>query len=190
MDSYHCPTPPAECAPSRCHWRCAPDVIDDLLCQPGAATAEEVDLLLELRSLLRHRAEGETVLRLFCDLRRRMETRHYLAFFRMRRWLENHLVAAVYPCPVAEPDRVRVRLDHYCVEAIRRACLCVSLSSGVALLAPRVRFEFRPMPAAAPVEVEAAIADKTSETEHPPGFAPSATATATSTEKRQALATH
>lgn len=109
-------------------------------------SGEEVDLLLDLRWQLRQRAAAEPALRLFCDLRRRMEGRHYLAFFRIRRWLENHLVAAVQVCPAAEPRPVAVRLDHYCVEAIRRVCLCASLGDGSVLLVPRLRFEFRPLP--------------------------------------------
>jgi len=75
-------------------------------------------------------------LKLFCDVRLRMEQRHYLAFFRMRRWLENHLLASVSICPDAEPRFVPVKLDHYCVEAIRRVCLCVALRRGYVFLAP------------------------------------------------------
>ena len=72
-----------------------------------------------------------------------MEQRHYLAFFRMRRWLENHLLASVSICPEAKPQFVPVKLDHYCVEAIRRASLCLALRRGYVLLAPRLRFTFR-----------------------------------------------
>jgi hypothetical protein len=63
-------------------------------------------------------------------------------FFRCR-WLENHLFASVSVCPEAKPQFVPVKLDHYCVEAIRRACLCVALRQGYVLLAPRLRFTFR-----------------------------------------------
>jgi hypothetical protein len=123
------------------------EVIDELLAQPGAVSGEEMDQLLDLRWHFRHRGDAETCLRLFCDLRRRMENRHYLAFFRIRRWLENHLLAEVRLCPAAEPHSVGVRLDHYCVEALRRVCLCAALGKGSVLLAPRLRFGFRPLPA-------------------------------------------
>lgn len=137
---------PAECAPARCHWRCALEVIDELLCQPGATSGLECDLLLDLRWKLRRLDDAEGTLRLFCDLRRQMEQRHYLAFFRIRRWLENHLLAGVRICPAANEHFVAVKLTHYCVEAIRRVCLCAALGTGSVLLAPRLRFIFRPEP--------------------------------------------
>jgi hypothetical protein len=118
-------------------------VIDELISRPGSVSGDEVDHLLELRWKLGQRDDVEGALKLFCDLRLRMEQRHYLAFFRMRRWLENHLVASLSICPEAKPQLVPVKLDHYCVEAIRRACLCVALRRGCALLAPRLRFTFR-----------------------------------------------
>ena len=135
----------AACTPALCRPRCALDVIDELLRSPrDRMTGEEMDLLLDLRWHLRHRAEPEATLRLFCDLRIRLENRHYLAFFRLRRFLENHLVASVRVCPAAAERTLPVRLDHYCVEAIRRVCLCASLGYGSILLAPKLRFEFRP----------------------------------------------
>jgi len=118
-------------------------VIDELLSQPGAATGEESDLLLDLRWKLRRREDAEGVLRLFCDLRLRMEQRHYLAFFRIRRWLENHVRASVQICPASTAQSVAVKLDLYCVEAVRRVCLCAALDAGIALLAPRLGFVFR-----------------------------------------------
>lgn len=119
-------------------------MIDELLRTPrDRMSGEEMDLLLDLRWHLRQRTEPEAALRLFCDLRIRLENRHYLAFFRLRRFLENHLVASVRGCPAAQERTLPVRLDHYCVEAIRRVCLCASLGYGSVLLAPKLRFEFR-----------------------------------------------
>lgn len=146
MDPLACTTSsPADCAPAQCRWRCALEVIDELLTQPGAASGEESDHLLDLRWKLRRREDAEGTLRLFCDLRLRMEQRHYLAFFRIRRWLENHLQAAVHICPAAEPEFVPVNLNHYCVEAIRRVSLCAALARGSVLLKPHLRFTFRPV---------------------------------------------
>jgi len=133
----------AECGASVCRQRCALEVIDELLREEGAVSGEEADLLLDLRWHVRQGNEAEGALRLFCDLRIRMEQRHYLAFFRLRRWLENHLVAAVQLCPAAEPHLVPVKFDRYCVEAIRRVCLCSALGRGSVMIAPRVRFLFQ-----------------------------------------------
>lgn len=144
MDTITCTTAhPADCAPAECRWRCALEVIDELLSQPGAASGEESDLLLDLRWKLRGREDAEGALRLFCDLRLRMEHRHYLAFFRIRRWLENHLLASVQICPASSAQFIAVKLDLYCVEAIRRVCLCSALEAGIPLLAPRLGFVFR-----------------------------------------------
>lgn len=125
-------------------------MIDELLRTPGAAGGEETDRLLDLRWKLRQRAEAEVALRLFCDLRLSMERRHYLAFFRIRRWLENHLEAVVQREPECAPVPVALRLDGYCVEAIRRMCLCAGLEAGAALRAPRLAFRFRAESAAHP----------------------------------------
>ena len=131
------------------------EVIDELLTERGAVSGEEADLLLDLRWQIRQGNDAEAVLRTFCDLRLRMEQRHYLAFFRIRRWLENHLVASVQVCPAAEPHFTTIKLDRYCVEAIRRVCLCAALGRGSVLLAPRVRFLFQSRPVAAPAPVQA-----------------------------------
>jgi hypothetical protein len=126
-----------------CRWRCALEVIDELLGQSGIVSGEEADLLLDLRWKLGKSEDAEGALRLFCDLRMRMEQRHYLAFFRIRRWLENHVFAAVRICHAAEPHVVAVKLDHYCVEPIRRVCLCTALGRSAIALAPRLEFQYR-----------------------------------------------
>ena len=144
MENTTCPTQPAtDCQAANCRWRCALDVIDELLGRRSTVSGEEVDHLLDLRWQLRQQANAEHALRLFCDLRLRMEKRHYLAFFRIRRWLENHVVAAVQLCPAAEAHLIPVKLDRFCVEAIRRSAICETMRAGKILLAPRVHFEFR-----------------------------------------------
>lgn len=145
------------CVPADCQWRCVLDVIDEMLGRSlSTVSGEEADLLLDLRWRLRQCTDPDATLRLFCDVRIRMEQRHYLAFFRLRRWLENHLVAMVRVCPASEPVRVPVKLNFYCVEAIRRFCLCAALGRGAVLLAPRLSFEFHGV--RAPVRREAVLA--------------------------------
>ena len=118
-------------------------MIDELLGEGARVTGDEVDRLLDLRWQLRQRTDAERSLRLFCELRVQMEQRHYLAFFRIRRWMENHLVASVRICPAAEPQLVPVKLDRYCFIAVRRACLCAALGRGAILIAPRLELSFR-----------------------------------------------
>lgn len=159
MEASHCSSVVStECAPATCRGRCALQVIDELLSEQRVVSGEEADLLLDLRWQIRQEADAEATLRMFCDLRLRMEQRHYLAFFRIRRWLENHLVASVQVCPAAEPQLTPIKLDRYCVEAIRRMALCSALGRGSVLLAPRVRFQFHGhmAPLEGPVTAEAA----------------------------------
>ena len=119
------------------------EIVDELLSTPGAVTGDEMDLLLDFRSLLRSRHDAEATLRCFCDLRRRLESHHYLALYRLRRWLESEMAVEVRPCPLAPSALRPLHLDLFCVEAVRRACLCAALLDGVPLLAPRLSFCFR-----------------------------------------------
>ncbi len=141
------PAPPANLGADRCSTSRraggALEAIDELLARTESVRGEDADLLLDLRSWIRRRVDAESTLRTFCELRRRLEHREYLAFFRLRRWLENHLIAEVRVCPAAEPRPVPVRLQYFCLEAIRRASLCSALGSGEPLLVPRVQFVYR-----------------------------------------------
>jgi hypothetical protein len=132
-----------DCEATACRWRCAIEVIDELLSQNSLITGDDADDLLDLRWTLIQADDAEGTIRLFCAVRRRMEHRHYLAFFRIRRWLENHLVARVVLSAQAGEKPVRLKLDHYCVEAIRRWALCVALQTGGEIDRPRLRFCFR-----------------------------------------------
>ena len=140
------------CGPGTCQVRCSLEVVDELLSKPEAVCGEDVDSLLDLRHVLRARLDAECALRLFCTLRLRLEQRHYLAFYRLRRWLENHIVAEVRAVPGAKPVVTRLRLERYCVEAVRRACLCAVMNDGIALPGPRLEFSF--LPVAEPVARE------------------------------------
>ena len=133
------------CSVGACRPKCSLEVVDGLLSTPDAVTGEEMDLLLDFRSLLRARVDAEATLRMFCDLRRRMEQRHYLAFYRLRRWLENQMVAEILSPQSDEMTRVPVRLDFYCVEAVRRLCLCAAFQQNAASSMPRLRFRFIPL---------------------------------------------
>lgn len=133
----------AECPPATCHGRCAIEVIDELLSQRKSITGEQADLLLDLRWQLSRQDSAEEALRLFATLRLQLEPFHYLAFFRMRRWLEHHIIAQVQSCPAAPAHHCAIKLDAYCIEAVRRHCLCRALAKGTPLLAPRLTFAFR-----------------------------------------------
>lgn len=132
----------ADCSADSCRLTCSLEVVDTLLSTTEAVTGEEVDLLLDFRSLLRARRDAEATLRLFCDLRRRMEQHHYLAFYRLRRSLENQIAVGVHSAQSGETAVVPLHLDFYCVEAVRRQCLCAAIQQGGKLPMPRLRFSF------------------------------------------------
>ena len=131
------------CTPVTCEGACALEVIDSLLRDTATVTGEQVDALLDLRSALRRSDDAEASVSLFCQLRRAMEPAHYLAFYRLRRWLENHIEANVRVCRGRPEAVVGVRLDRFCPEALRFQCLKAALAPGQMLLAPRVQFRFR-----------------------------------------------
>jgi hypothetical protein len=142
--SGNCSSPlEPSCQPDRCRWRCAIEVIDELLSEPSIVTRREADDLLDLRWQLVNAEDAEGTLRTFCAVRRRMERRHYLAFFRIRRWLENQIVANVTLSPGGSQQQITLKLDHYCVEALRRASLCIAMRKGAVLDRPSLRFIYR-----------------------------------------------
>jgi hypothetical protein len=68
------------CRPARCHAACGLEIVDHLLRAADSVRGQEVDGLLDLRSLLRGRTDAEAALGVFCQLRRELEERHYLEF--------------------------------------------------------------------------------------------------------------
>lgn len=132
------------CAVEGCRQKCAPDVVDELLSTPGAVNGEEVDLLLDFRSLVRAECDAESALRVFCELRRRLEHRHYLSFYRVRRWLERHTRAEIIQTKSDRKIIVPVQLNFYCIEAVRRRCICEALMRSETQSALRLHFTFNP----------------------------------------------
>jgi hypothetical protein len=118
-------------------------VVDSLLRSAESVSGAEVDALLDFRSLLHRSEDAEAIVNLFCELRRSLEGRHYLAFYRLRRWLENHIQANVRLCRGRPEQIVPLKLDRYCLEAVRYQCLKTAALNGHLILAPRVSFSFR-----------------------------------------------
>ncbi len=133
-----------QCTALNCRPGCALEIIAQLLAEPEAITAEDADSLLDLYYLLSRREDAEGVLRLFCALRPRLESRHYLLFYRLRRWLQNQVRAAIRARPGAAPVIQQVNLRGYCVQALRRACLCAAMPQADGLDKPVLRFVFVP----------------------------------------------
>src|SRR5690606_31943329 len=127
------------CTPGNCRLGCSLEIIDTLLRSQGTVRGDEVDMLLDLRWFLHHRENCEDALALFCQLRVAMEERHYLAFYRLRRWLENHIQVSVRTISETELS-IRLKLDRYCIEAVRHHCVRSTIPMGTP--SPRARFVF------------------------------------------------
>ncbi len=138
-----------QCIPSRCRPGCSLEAVDELLATAGALTGQEADSLLDLRQMLRARADAEGALRLFCRLRERLEERHYLVLYRLRRWLENHIVAEFCP-PGADAVNLAIHLSCCSSEAVRRRCLCAALQQGHSVANYNLKFKFRALEAPGP----------------------------------------
>jgi hypothetical protein len=127
-------------------------VVDQLL---AALTCDDepaaFDTALDLRWQLQQPTNADAVLRDFFRLRALVEERHYLACYRLRRWLNAQLVARVVPDRHQPAQIVGVRLD-----ASDYASLCAQCLDLVAIDLPltpwaRVRFAFAAeLPVAAP----------------------------------------
>jgi hypothetical protein len=140
--SNTCPKPEV-CSPADCHQLCGLAVVDALLQETAGVDGDDVDALLDLRSGLRRLEDAEAALAIFCRLRRSMEERHYLLFYRLRRWLENHVQVKFVAVRGGMARTLALRLDGYCLEAIRCNCVRSAIRPGEPLLAPRISFSFR-----------------------------------------------
>jgi hypothetical protein len=125
-----------------CRLSCALEIIDELL-GSGTVHGSAADDLLDLRQLVRSRTNAEAALRSFCSLRRQIEADHYLRMYRLRRWLEHHIVAVVgSTTPNEQRCCLPIKLNGYCVEAVRRICLCTALDKGARSDKPVLAFQF------------------------------------------------
>lgn len=140
------PPNPDNCTLENCPVNCASDVLDNLLRAKGKTRGDEVDALLDLRSVLRQRQDAEAALALFCRLRGMLETQHYLDFYRLRRWLENHIQAEVLFHRGTPGRTTNIILDADGLEAMRGRCRQSVIVPGEQLPAAKVRFRFRPQP--------------------------------------------
>lgn len=99
------------------------------------------DAALDLRSLLRQHTNADAVLSDFIYLRAIIEDRHYLACYRLRRWLETQIVAHV-TLDRGQPARiVSVRLDVPSMATLRVRSLDAAAVGGEVMQA-RVQFAF------------------------------------------------
>lgn len=105
-------------------------VLDQLMAALAAENdATGLDQALDLRLALAE-DESTAILDLYFRLRNTLGDRHYLACYRLRRWLEGQFVALVSPSRREAGQAVGLRLDAADFAALRRHCLaCAGLTA-------------------------------------------------------------
>jgi hypothetical protein len=116
-------------------------VVDQLL---AAITREEdavaLDVALDFRLLLAGANDADTVLREFFRLRAVVEEQHYLACFRLRRWLQSAIFAEVRLDRSQPIRRTQIDLN---AQSYRELCArCAFEAAAGELLSPWVRVVF------------------------------------------------
>lgn len=120
-------------------------VLDQLLAAITRDRADEsfelaLDAALDFRLLLAGDADADTILSGFFRLRRIVEERHYLACFRLRRWLESQFCARVFLNRCEPPRTLPLILDLASCADLRTRCACLAAEDLRTL--PWVRVQF------------------------------------------------
>lgn len=118
-------------------------VVDQLLAaitRDAEFDAHALDVALDFRLMLASATDPEAILQAFFNLRAVAEERHYLACFRLRRWLETQFVARVR-LDRSQPCReLPVRLE---ARTYRELCArCAFEAAGGDRVSPWVRVHF------------------------------------------------
>lgn len=108
-----------------------------------------LDLALDLRSLMAEGRDAQACLAQLFTLRARLDGRHYLAFYRVRRWVQRRIVAQVRPDRTSPWMTRELPLDAARLDELVNSSLATLELEHAAL--PQVRFAFRAgVPVAAP----------------------------------------
>lgn len=116
-------------------------ILDQLLAAIGCENdPDALNAALDFRLLLAGPHETDAVLRGFFQLRALVEDRHFLACFRLRRWLESQIVALVFFDRCQPPSTLRLRLDSLSYHALRHNCVRDASASEIEAAWARVKF--------------------------------------------------
>lgn len=103
--------------------------------------ADALDGALDFRLLLAHAHDPAAVLRGYFILRNAIEESHYLACYRLRRWLENQFVALVQIDRGALLQRVALTLNVPSFGALYERCATTAADGLPPQTRTRVRFD-------------------------------------------------
>lgn len=118
-------------------------VVDQLLAAiTREGPSETLDTALDFRLLLASSTDPAAVLRGFFALRQVVQERHYLACYRLRRWLEKRYVAFVLADRAGSAERVALNLNVPSFGALYARCVVVATDGEPPRAWARVHFAF------------------------------------------------
>lgn len=123
--------------------------LDGLLAELDPRDAALFDAALDLRSALSDGHDATAALQRLFRLRALLGGRHYLAFYRVRRWINRLVVAHVRPGRAAPWRTVELPLDAARLDELTNTCLATLAIDGELSAGAHIRFDFR-APAPAP----------------------------------------
>jgi len=119
--------------------------LDGLLAELDAHDAATFDCALDLRSLLAEGRDAEACLDKLFRLRALLDGRHYLAFFRVRRWVQRCIVAQLRADRRSIWTTREIPLDVARLDELTNLCLAplIDPRTGELPFGAHVRFAFR-----------------------------------------------
>ncbi|EIQ00505.1 hypothetical protein OpiT1DRAFT_05050 [Opitutaceae bacterium TAV1] len=128
----------------RCPFHDGPETLDGLLAEIGLEDATLMDCALDLRCLIQARQDARACFAQLCRLRAQLDGKHYLAFYRIRRWMKRLL--AMESSPGRNVPWVRHELPLDCARPDEAEYQCLARwpadTHGCLSTGARVRFVF------------------------------------------------
>jgi hypothetical protein len=134
------PAPTAELCP----FHDGAATLDGFLAEIDPRDTALFDAALDLRSLCRARAEPEACAAQFFRVRRMLDSRHYLAFYRVRRWMSRFLRVEVRAHRAAPWLARALPLDGARLDEVINAALAAVADEGGIPATAHARFAFAP----------------------------------------------
>jgi hypothetical protein len=110
-------------APARCPFHDGPATLDGLLAELGPDESDALDAALDLRSAVAAGQDAAACVALALRLRHALDGAHYLAFYRVRQWLQRVIAVQVRAWRGAEWMTVRLPLNSARLGEIQNACV-------------------------------------------------------------------
>ncbi len=131
-------------SPARCPFHDGPATLDALLAELTPAEIDALDLALDLRSAIAVERDAGAAVQTALRLRHALDGTHYLAFYRVRQWLQRIIVAQVRAWRGAEWRTYALPLNSARREEIENACLAAwsTENPGLDVESAQVRFAF------------------------------------------------